>query len=209
MENYMIADNQVDSRGRVRTARRRDAQTGQSLALRRTWFADPTSFSYQLLDDEGLSSNNSIFVAYDGATETVDALIGAWTNYGGLLDAVVDGKIVEGSITIPLIRNGSWKAAPIEGNNVNQVMNLNFDNDFNSYATSILLPSYKESILTPAGLPDLVDPALAAYIAGILGGYLTQVFPNSRDLHDLNALRDAFLTVRKVRNQKRGTIVRP
>lgn len=171
--------------------------------------ADPTSFSYQILDDEGLSSNSQIYVAYDGATETVDALIGAWTSYGGLTDAVIDGKIVEGSITIPLIRNPAWKATPAEGNNVNQVMNLNFDNDFNSYATSILLPSYKEAILTPGGLPDLADAALAAYITAILGGYITQVFPNSRDLHDLNALRDAFLTVRKVRNQKRGTIVRP
>jgi hypothetical protein len=170
--------------------------------------ADPTSFSYQLLDDEGLSSNNSIFVAYDGATETVDALIGGWSAFGGLLDAVVDGKIVEGSITIPLIRNPAWKASPIEGNNVNQVMNLNFDNDFNSYATSILLPSYRESTLTPGGLPDLADAALAAYIAAILAGS-GAIFPNSRDLHDLNALRDAFLTVRKVRNQKRGTIVRP
>jgi len=170
--------------------------------------ADPTSFSYQLLDDEGLSNNNSIYVAYDGATETVDALIGAWSAYGGLLDAITDGKIVEGSITIPLIRNPAWKAAPIEGNNVNQVMNLNFDNDFNTYATSVLIPAYRESTLTPGGLPDLVDTALAAYIAAIIAGS-GAVFPNSRDLHDLNALRDAFLTVRKVRNQKRGTIVRP
>lgn len=171
--------------------------------------ADPTSFSYQILDDQGLTSNSSFYVAYDGATETVDAVIGAWSSYGGLLDACIDGKIMEGSITIPLIRNPAWKGVPAEGNNVNQVMNLNFDNDFNSYATSILLPSYKETLLLPSGVPDLADPALAAYITAILAGYIAQVFPNSRDLHDLNALRDAFLTVRKVRNQKRGTIVRP
>lgn len=171
--------------------------------------ADPTSFSYQLIDDQGLSNNNSMYVAYDGATETVDALIGAWSSYGGLLDATTDAKIVEGSITIPLIRNPAWKAAPIEGNNVNQVMNLTFDNDFNTYATPILIPAYKESILLPSGAPDLADPALAPYIAAIIAGYIAQVFPNSRDLHDLNALRDAFLTVRKVRNQKRATVSRP
>lgn len=171
--------------------------------------ADPTSFNFSLLDDEGLTNNSSFYAAYDGATETVDALIGAWTSYGGLLDACIDAKIVEGSITIPLIRNAAWKAAPIDGNNVNQVMNLNFNNDFNTYATSILLPSYKEALLTPSNMIDLADPALAAYIAAILTGYANEVFPNSRDLHDLNALRDAFLTVRKVRNQKRGTIVRP
>jgi hypothetical protein len=163
--------------------------------------ADPTIFNYALLDDTGWKNNTDFFVAYDGATETVDALVGAWLSYGGLLNAITDGMITGGSITIPLIRDASW--------NVNQVMNLNFNNDFNSYATSILVPSYKENTLTPAGDPDLADTALAAFITAILTGYLTEVFPNSRDLHDLNALRDAFLTVRKVRSQKATTIVRP
>jgi len=171
--------------------------------------ADPTVFNYTLLDDTGLKNNSDFFVGYDGATETVDALIGAWLSYGGKLNAITDAMITGGSITIPLIRDASWKAAPTEGNNVNQVMNLNFNNDFNSYATSILIPAYKEGVLTPAGDPDLADTDLAAFITAILGGYLTEVFPNSRDLHDLNALRDAFLTVRKVRNQKGTTIVRP
>jgi len=171
--------------------------------------ADPTVFNWSIIDDEGLHNNSDFFTAYDGATETVDALIGAWTSYGGLLDAIIDGKITGGSITIPLIPNVAWKAAPINGNNANQVMNLNFNNDFNSYATSILVPTYKESILTPTRVPDLADPALAAYITAIIGGYANEVFPNSNALHDLNALRDAFLTVRKVRNQKTKTLVTP
>jgi hypothetical protein len=171
--------------------------------------ADPTIFNWSLIDDQGLTNNIDFPVAYDGATETVDALVGAWTGYGGLIDPCVDGKITGGSITIPLIPNGAWKATPAEGNNVNQVMVLNFNNDFNSYATPILLPSYKEAILTPGGDPDLADPALAPLIALIIGGYLTEVFPNSTSLHDLNALRDAFLTVRKVRNQRRQTRVTP
>jgi len=178
--------------------------------------ADPTIFSYRLQDDEGLENNNSIYVAYDGATETEQALELAWINYGSLLDAIVDAQILGGSITIPLTPYlggvggvGAWKSSPAAGNNVNQVMNLNFGNDFNSYRTSILIPSYKESILTPTLVPDLADTALAAYISGITGGFATEVFPNSRDLHDLNALLDAFLTVRKVRNQKRKTIVTP
>lgn len=171
--------------------------------------ADPTIFNFSLQDDQGLKSNCDFPVAYDGATETIDALIGAWTAYGGLLDAITDGQITGGSILVPLIPNGAWKDAPAEGNNVNQVMNLNFNNDFNSYATSILIPSYKENTLTPGGEPDLADTALAAFIAAIIAGEGGEVFPNSTSLHDLNALRDAFLTVRKVRNQKRQTIVTP
>jgi len=171
--------------------------------------ADPTIFSYSLLDDTGWKNTTSIPVAYDGATETIDALVGAWLSYGGLLNAITDAEITGGAITIPLIKDGSWKATPAEGNNCNQVMNLNFNNDFNSYATSILVPAYKENTLTPAGDPDLADTALAAFISAIIGGYLTEVFPNSLSLHDLNALRDAFLTVRKVRNQKTTTLVHP
>lgn len=169
--------------------------------------ADPTSFNYQLQDDGGLKNNNSMFVAYNGTTLTVDALIGAWLAYGGLLDPLTDGEILGGSITIPLIPDASWKTAPISGNNVNQVMVLDFDNNFNSYVTGINIPAYKESLLTPGTLvPDLADPALAAYITAITAGTVN-TFPNSRDLRDLDALRKAFLTVRKVRDQRVKTTV--
>jgi hypothetical protein len=174
--------------------------------------SDPTILSYTILDDEGLSNSASMYVAYDGLTATQDQLVNAWLEYGALIDAVIDGQITGGSITIPLTPDGAWKATPASGNNVNQVMNLNFNNDFNSYATSVLLPSYSEAVLTPTLVPDLADTDLAALIAAILAGspaITPAVFPNSRDLHDLNALRDAFLTVRKVRNQKRHTVVTP
>lgn len=168
--------------------------------------ADPTIFEYGLEDDQGLTNRNSIYVAYDGATTTIDSLIGAWSAFGGLLDPLVDAQITGGRITVPLIPNPAWKTAPIDGNNVNQVMVLNFENDFNSYLTDILIPSYKETLLTPTNMIDLADPALAAYIAAIIAGS-GAIFPNSRDLHDLDALQAAFLTVRKVRNQRTKTRV--
>ena len=170
--------------------------------------ADPTSFEFQIQDDQGLTNRTQIFMGYDGATETVDSLIGAWLAYGALLDPVIDGQIIGGQILIPLLADASWKSAPATGNNVNQVMNLNFDNDFNSYATSILVPSYKETQVNTASprAPNLAATALAALIAAIVAGS-GAVFPNSRDLHDLDALRDAFLTVRKVKNQRTRTKV--
>jgi hypothetical protein len=168
--------------------------------------ADATSLEWQILDDQGVPNRSQMFVGYDGATETIDALIGAWTSYGGMIDACIDGQIIGGQILIPLIPNSSWKTAPVNGNNCNQVMNINFDNDFNSYATPLLLPSYKESTLT-GKRPNVGGTPLSTLIAAILGGYLTEVFPNSRDLHDLNALRNAFLTVRKLKANKRATEV--
>jgi hypothetical protein len=173
--------------------------------------ADPTSFEWEVQDDQGLHNRVQMFVGYDGATETIDSLTGAWLAYGGLIDPVIDGKIVGGQILVPLIRDASWKATPATGNNVNQVMNLNFFNDFNSYRTSILIPSYKETQVnaTSPRAPNLAAAALSALIAAIIAGEGGLVFPNSRDLHDLNALADAFLTVRKVANQRTRTKVTP
>jgi len=173
--------------------------------------ADPTSFEWEVQDDQGLTNRVQMFVGYDGSTETIDSLAGAWLAYGGLIDPCIDGKITGGQILVPLIRDNSWKSSPATGNNVNQVMNLNFNNDFNSYATSILLPSYKESQVNSASpkAPNLSATALAAFIAAVIAGEGGLVFPNSRDLHDLNALRDAFLTVRKVRAQRQRTKVTP
>lgn len=173
--------------------------------------ADPTSFEWQVQDDQGLTNRIQMFVGYDGSTETIDSLIGAWSAYGGLIDPVIDGKILGGQILVPLIRDPSWKSAAATGNNVNQVMNLNFNNDYNSYATSILLPSYKETQVNTASprAPNLAATALAAFIAAVLAGEGGLVFPNSRDLHDLNSLRDAFLTVRKVKNQRSRTMSKP
>ena len=168
--------------------------------------ADPTIFEYQIQDDQGLKNRIAIYQAYDGATTTVDSLIGSWLQAGGLIDPCIDGEILGGQVTIPLEKDAGWKAAAAVGNNVNQVMVLNFENDFNRYLTELLLPSYKEAILTPTRIPDLADAALAPLIAYMIAGD-ADIFPNSRDLHDLNALRNAFLTVRKVRNQRSKTLV--
>lgn len=167
--------------------------------------ADPTSFEWQLQDDQGLTNRVQMYYAYDGATETIDALIGEWQGMGALIDACVDGKIIGGQILVPLVgaqQNPTWKQAPIVGNNVNQVMDLAFANDFNSYLTNILLPSYKESQLdATTRKPNLAATALAALIAAIIDDTGT-AFVNSRDLHQLNDLVKAFLTTRKLRNAR-------
>lgn len=163
--------------------------------------ADPTSFEWQIIDDQGVSNRTQMFYAYDGATETVDALIGEWAAMGNLIDDCIDGEIVGGQILIPLQPDAGFKTAPVEGNNCNQVMTLDFENDFNSYLTPILLPSYKESQLTAPGKPNLAAAALAALIAAIITDTGT-AFVNSRDLHDLDAIRKAFLTVRKLKNSR-------
>lgn len=175
--------------------------------------ADPTIFEYQLEDDGGLKSRTHAYVAYNGATLVVNDLINNWIALGDRVDGCTDARIVEGRITIPLAPDGAWKAAATTpGNNVNQVMTVNFENDFNRYLTPLLIPAYSEALLTAELQPDLADPNLAALITDMLAGVPTGVpttFPNSRGLHQLDAVREAFLTTRKVRQNKAKTVVIP
>jgi len=167
----------------------------------------PSSLEWATIDDQGVPNRVSMYVAYDALTETVDALINGWLSYGGLIDPCIDGKITGGQILIPLERDASWKATPVSpGNNSNQVMTLNFNNDTDHFATPIYLPSYKESVLV-AKRPNVTANPLLALITAINTGYAGEMFPNSQSLHDLNALRDAFLGTRKLKKNKAATVV--
>jgi len=170
--------------------------------------ANATSMEYATIDDQGLPNRIQMYVAYNGAVLTIDALIGAWLSFGALFDDCIDGKITGGQLLIPLNPDPSWKAAPVSpGSNSNQIMTLNFNNDFNQYATPIILPSYSAATLVD-DRPNIDDAPLDALIAQIIAG-TTNVFPNSNNLRDLNALRNAFLGTRKLKKTKAVTLVTP
>ncbi len=168
--------------------------------------ANPTSFSWRLLDRVGSIATPQVYAAYDGSTETVDSLIGRWLATGGVLDAATSSQIVEGSIIIPLQADGSWKTAPASTGNKNQDMiNLNFQNDANRYATEFILPAYLDAMIVN-GKVDLTQTQLAALIADIvLHGTGHTVFYNSQDFQQLQSVRDAFLTSRKRSGQRART----
>jgi len=169
--------------------------------------SQPTTLEWATVDDQGVPNRVSMYIDYDGLTETVSALTNGWLSYGGLIDPLVDGKITGGQILIPLQRDASWKSAPVSpGNNSNQVMNLNFGNANNQYATSILLPSYKESILLNKR-PNVANTPLSTFIAAVIAGYASEMFPNSKGQDDLTNLIDAFLTTRKLKKNKAATLV--
>jgi hypothetical protein len=167
--------------------------------------SDPTIFEYSTRDDQGVPNRVAIYEAYDGATTTVDSLIGSWLQAGGLIDPCIDGKIVNGRITIPLERDASWKSVAVNGNNSNQVMTLNFGNDFDRYLTALELPSYKESTLV-AKRPNVGANPLLALVNYMIAGD-TDIFPQSRGSRDLDRLVNAFLATRKLKKNKQQTIV--
>lgn len=167
--------------------------------------SNPTIFSYRTIDRIGSIATPELFVAYDGATETVDALIGTWLATGALIDAATSSQIQGGQITIPLNPDGSWKSAPAStGNKNNEVININFENAANRYVTEFLLPAYLDAMISN-GKVLLTQTQLAALIANIISTAGTADY-QSRDLQQLTGVRDAFLTQRKRRGQRARTM---
>lgn len=166
--------------------------------------ADPTIFSWRTIDRLGSVATPELYVAYDGATETVDALIGTWLATGALIDAATSSQIVGGQITVPLQPDGTWKSAPSSsGNKNNEVINLNLENAANRYVTEFILPAYLDAMIS-SGKVLLTQTQLAALIANILSTAGTADY-QSRDLNQLTGVRDAFLTQRKRRGQSART----
>lgn len=171
-----------------------------------------TQFSYSIRDESGSDATNLIYVAYDGATETVDALIGAWLQYGALLDAVTGGVIKGGRILIPLEPAGAWKDATAVDvdDEKSLLMNFRVTGLADKYPQPVLVPAMRGSMINSNGQPNIADPAVAALIAAIDGSTgLGTVTVNAKQLADLVGLRDAAITFRKVPGSLSKTRVRP
>jgi hypothetical protein len=170
----------------------------------------PTVMSYLVEDELGVSASTRAWINYDGAAETVQALIGEWLSYGGLLDASTDGKIVGGRITIELIPDPSWKASPAAGSRVEQNAVLNVTSDNNSHKTAYVVPAVKNSLLTgsfPNFAINVTSGAIKALGDAIKGGFTNGNFST---LGGLAATKwvDALFTFRKHRKQLSRVSVR-
>lgn len=163
--------------------------------------ANTPTMSYSLLDRLGVKADVQLYVAYNPATATPTTLNTAWVAYGSAIDAATSSQIVGGHILIPQAPDGGWKAAPAgSGNKNNEVINIDFANGTNQYATEVLLPAYLDTFIVN-GKVDMTVTELAALITAIVdvNGVVTA---ESRDGHDLTAARAAFLTSRKRRRMR-------
>lgn len=159
--------------------------------------ADPTVFSFTMLDAQGIKATTRSYAQYNGAVVTMDSLIGAWSAQGGLLDAVTNAQIIGGSIKVPLQPNVAWKAAPVDENDVNDVITLDMGNSDNRYVWPFLVPAPLAAILVN-GQVDLTHVGLAALFAELVAGEGTVTFSNQQG-RDLDRLVRAFQSDRKRR----------
>lgn len=163
--------------------------------------ATPTIFSFSLRDANGVVTSSRAYVGYNGAVETVNALIGNWLEMGGALDHASNAQIVAGAITIPVEPDGTWKTAPVDENDVSDVIVLNLKNASTRYVQEFVLPNFKNAQIT-GGKVDLTQTDLAALIALLDNSAgMTSADALNTAGQTLTALNDAFQADRKHRKQ--------
>lgn len=158
----------------------------------------PTLFSYSLRDENGDPDSIALYVAYDAATETVGALLGAAAAYGGLIDAVTGAKIVEFNVIINALPDPAWKTTVAADIDNQKSLILNFNVTDTKYPQEYVVPAVKGSLIDTDGKPIIASGAikdLVDLIVGTSGG----VNINNKFLLGITSLRDAGVTFRKVK----------
>jgi hypothetical protein len=161
--------------------------------------ATPTVLSFTVRDDDGVKASAPFYTQYDGALETVDAMIGTWLALGADVDAVTGGVIEGGSILIPLSPDGSWKDTPITGQSVSDTLNVNFSNASTRFLWSMVIPALRDTLVS-GGRPVVGTGAIKTLTDLMLAGFTNGSYINPSG-DDLAAVVDAFQGVRKHRKQ--------
>ncbi len=161
--------------------------------------ATPTVLSFTVRDDDGVKASAPFYTQYDGALETVDAMIGTWLALGADVDAVTGGVIEGGSILIPLSPDGSWKDTPITGQSVSDTLNVNFNNASTRFLWSMVIPALRDTLVS-GGRPIVASGAIKTLTDLMLAGFTNGSYINPSG-DDLQAVVDAFQGVRKHRKQ--------
>lgn len=171
--------------------------------------ATPTVLSYTIQDDNGVKASALFYVSYNGAVETVDGLIGEWLAFGAQLDAVTGGRILEGHIKIPLAADAGWKAAPINGDGVDDTLGLTFSNDDTIYGDTFVVPAVRETLIDAQGKPIVTAAGAIDVLSDAIAGSFTNGFFVNSGGSDLIALVQAFQATRKHRRQlkARSTVI--
>lgn len=153
----------------------------------------------------GVKATHDIYVAYDAATETVAALLAAAAQYGGLLDAVTAGKIIEFNVKIPALPDPAWKAAAIANVDTEQTLLMNYVITDSKYSEPVDVPAVRDTLIGADGRPIFsAGSAIKALIDAITGTTgLGTVSVNSKFLLDLTGLRDIAVTFRKRRKGRK------
>lgn len=165
--------------------------------------ASPYVFSYTFQDANGVKASvNYYYLPTDAGTVTV-AQIGADAHdLGDALDAASNAKLIDYHIQIPINRDPAWKAAPVDENDVSDVISITYDNAITRYGWAGLIPNLKNSEID-GGRVNLSDADVAGVTGFVQGGAANGVFVNNAG-QELTTIRNAFQADRKHRRQLRA-----
>lgn len=167
----------------------------------------PTIYSFTIKDYNGLEATHIVYTAYDAATETVGALVGNIAAYGGGLDAVTAGVIVDCRIIVDVAPDPSWKTTPVANIPIEETLLLNLNQANSKYVQSMDIPAVRDTLFTSDGRPIIASGAIAALVNQLtnavtgIGGSST-VFAQSKFSNALTSLRDAMKSFRKHRRRR-------
>jgi len=147
--------------------------------------------SFSVLDDDGDRRNVHVF--FDAAV-TPAALASFATAYEPLLDAVIDGQIVEASYTIGLTLAAGLKAAPVGNSEVQKGANFSYANA-SRYKHGIWIPSFKPTLFV-GDTVNMAGAGVGAFNDAHITG-LTGTAPTNGLGFDLTSLSKATKTFRK------------
>lgn len=157
----------------------------------------PTIFSYELEDAVGVRGTADFYIAYDAATETVDALLSSAAALGGFVDAVTAAKVKGFHLLIPALPDPGWKASAVANVDMEQTLLENFHITDSSYLQAIDIPCLRDTLIATDGRPILAG-AIAALNAAIISGTgITGVTVQSKFLENLPSLADYAVTFRR------------
>lgn len=158
--------------------------------------ADPDILSIEVLDAEGVTATQMLYLTIPNLVTIAD--LGLFVgSYAPLLDAIVDGQLMNAKFTIVVPLPSGLKSAPASGSNVESTGLFNFSQTGSRYKFGVDVPAIANSKIV-SGRINLSDSDISAWKSFILSTGTT-INVVSKFVLILASLLDALRSFRKHR----------
>lgn len=137
-----------------------------------------TELSYKIIGDQG---DTKTLVINFPATVTLAQITSFNTAFAPLLDAVIDGVIMEVRVRLQLTLPGGLRSSPVAGSDVHEGALLTFDVDSTTFAFSHYIPTWRDYSDDQV---NLAGTGVSAFITELEDGDGT-ISPSDRYANDL------------------------
>jgi hypothetical protein len=161
-------------------------------------------FSLGIRDGLGTEASNTYYAEVDGSATSTAALLTTWGQLAQAVDAVVDGQIVRGSVSViadPAVVTGPiLKTAPAAGSRVEQTAVLNFSNTISPHRFGEAIPALADGNISGGKVNLTPGQPVPLLVTFLTTASATLAWANNNQ-QTLVGLIDAILSFRKRRKQ--------